>query len=221
MLGIFRLKRDSSSNIAMCKGIFPLPAVMSLTTAPKSRLSDRISAHLNSSKLRNPETMPRAISKFITHHPWSVTHVAGSDEVFLHNTVDARAIDIRWSIIPVIGDNFSPLPQPGIPFTISVSDKLTPQGIVFRCRTRRTSSFRYAIERVGCYTSFPERDSSTSYAGPHFATLEPELQMAFDEVLHAWGMNTEVVDFIEASSQYYNNLEYINWLCNINDFISK
>ena len=50
---------------------------------------------------------------------------------------------------------------------------------------------------------------------------EPALQEAFDEVLHSWGINTEVVDFIEASSQYYNKVEYVSWLNSIKDFISQ
>ena len=70
-------------------------------------------------------------------------------------------------------------------------------------------------------TTHSERDSELSYGGPRFDTLEPELQVAFDKVLHAWGIDEAVVDFIEASSVYYYNSEYINWLHNVNDFISK
>jgi hypothetical protein len=120
-----------------------------------------------------------------------------------------------------MGSNFAQSPRTTIPFTISVEDKLTPQGMIFRCSTKTGASYRYVIERVTCFTSFAERDSFSSYYGPRFDTLEPTLQEAFDEVLHEWGMSGEVIDFIEASSQYYNNVEYVNWLCNINDFISK
>lgn len=220
MLGAKAISRGLSSFLPYSKGLLPKQASLSLNTAAKSRLSSRITAHLNSNRFKSPEKMPRAISKFITHHPWTVTHLPGSHEVCLDQTVDARAIDIRWSIIPSSDGSFQ-FASDGIPFTISISDKLTPQGMIFRCRTQQGGSFRFNIDRVGCYSTFSERDSLSSYPGPHFATLEPELQIAFDEVLHSWGMNAEVIEFIEASSQYYNNSEYISWLCNINDFISK
>jgi len=93
--------------------------------------------------------------------------------------------------------------------------------MVFRCTTKRGASYRYVINGVQCYTSHAERDSSKSYKGPLFESLEPVLQEAFDEVLHSWGINPDMVDFIEASCQYYNNAEYIRWLLNINDFISS
>lgn len=165
--------------------------------------------------------MPRAVSKFITHHPWAVSHVIGSDQVSLQHTVNARGVDIRWSLVPTTGSNFVGASRGTIPFTISIEDKLTPQGLIFRCATKKGATYRYVVERVSCYATFAERDSFSSYYGPRFDTLEPTLQEAFDEVLHEWGMGGEVVDFIEASSQYYNNVEYVNWLCNINDFISK
>jgi hypothetical protein len=92
---------------------------------------------------------------------------------------------------------------------------------MFHCRTKRGASYRYVIDSVQCYVSHSERDSRTSYKGPLFESLEPTLQEAFDEVLHSWGMTSEVIDFVEASCQYYNNSEYIRWLLNINDFISS
>ena len=77
------------------------------------------------------------------------------------------------------------------------------------------------INNVRCYSSHAERDSHESYRGPKFATLEPSLQAGLDEVLHSWGIDDEVMDFIEAATKYYNNSEYIQWLLNINDFISS
>jgi hypothetical protein len=77
------------------------------------------------------------------------------------------------------------------------------------------------IGSISCYRSFAERDSKASYKGPLFSSLEPALQESLDQILHEWNITTEVIDFIEASAQYYNNLEYINWLGSINDFISK
>ena len=221
MLSCRSLLRAHSTNVARMMGIFPRPISSSLNTFTKSRLSSRITAHLSSSKIGNPDKMPRAVSKFIIHHPWNIKHVTGSEEVELHKTIHARAVDVKWSIGPSSGIASSMQPISGVHFTISVSDKLTPQGMVFECRTQKASSYKYVIDRVSCYSSFAERDSLSSYRGPLFASLEPELQGAFDQVLHDWGISTEVIDFIEASAQYYNNLEYIRWLCNINEFISK
>ena len=220
MLGI-KTTVANSSVLARKLGIFPGPRHLLLNTTTKSRLSSRINAYLSSNKLNSVERMPRAVSKFITHHPWSVQHVTRTHEVLLHKTIHARAMDIKWSIFPASTGGLTTSSQSGVNFTISVSDKLTPQGLVFVCRTKKRSSYRYVIDRISSYGSFSERDSKYSYRGPSFMTLEPELQAAFDEVLHDWGISTEVIDFIEASSQYYNNLEYINWLCSINDFISK
>ncbi len=81
--------------------------------------------------------------------------------------------------------------------------------------------YRYVINRVQCYSSVAEKDASESYKGPFFESLEPEFQEALDELLSSWSINSEVVDFIEASSQYYNNAEHMRWLLNINDFISS
>ena len=186
-----------------------------------ARLSSRISAHLNSSKVISPDKMPRAISKFITHYPWSIQHKTGSSVVSMHNTVHARAVDIRWELPIATSVEFASHTKLSVPFTISVEDKLTPQTLLFHCRTWKGRSYRFLIERVSCYSTHVERDAFSSYKGPNFASLDPALQEAFDEVLHSWGMNTEVIDFIEASNQYYNNVEFVNWLCNINDFISK
>ena len=137
----------------------------------------------------------------------------------MRRTVDARAIDIKWEFSPSAGGDF--VNATPISFTISVEDKLTPQGMVFHCRTRKAASYRYLIEHLECYTSHSERDAYSKYRGPRFETLEPILQEAFDEVLHSWGMGPEVIDFIEASSQYYNSMEYVSWLSNIKDFISQ
>jgi len=149
----------------------------------------------------------------------------------MYNDVDARRIEIKWDIMNNSPGNFlkvrSPLTahfiehQATIPFSISIEDKLTPQGMLFHCRTRRGTIYRYVINSVQCYSSHAERDSKTSYRGPLFESLEATLQESFDEVLHSWGMTSEVVDFVEASSQYYNNSEYVRWLLNINDFISS
>lgn len=76
------------------------------------------------------------------------------------------------------------------------------------------------INTVRCYSSHAERDSLVSYKGPKFESLEISLQEAMDEVLHSWGIDEEVMDFIEAANKYYNNSEYIQWLLNISDFIS-
>jgi len=197
------------------------PATRGVHTPATSRLSNRIDAHLNSSKVMSPEQMPRAVSKFITHHPWSIRHKAGATAVSMHNTVLARAVDIHWDIFPSTANDFVGICQASIPFTISVEDKLTPQGMIFHCSTRKAVSYRYVIERVECYRSHAELRSKSRFRGPRFDTLEPALQEAFDEVLHSWGINTEVVDFIEASSQYYNKVEYVSWLNSIKDFISQ
>ena len=211
----------------------PLFPIIRWSSTPASdRLINRINAHLSSSKLMNPAKMPRAISKFITHYPWTLHHSPGSGVMSMHNDVDARRVDIKWEILNSspgnflkvrgISRNISPTSyQATIPFSISVEDKLTPQGMVFHCRTKRGTSYRYVINSVQCYASHSERDSITSYKGPLFESLEPALQEAFDEVLNSWGMTSEVIDFVEASSQYYNNSEYIRWLLNINDFISS
>lgn len=98
---------------------------------------------------------------------------------------------------------------------------LSPQGMIFRCQSKRGMDYRYVVKRVQCYSTTAERDSSKSYSGPLFESLEPELQEALDELLSTWLINTDVVDFIEASSQYYNNAEHMRWLLNINDFISN
>ena len=169
----------------------------------------------------SPEQMPRAVSKFITHHPWSIRHKAGTCLVSMHNTVHARGIDINWDIYQTQSPNLGGIPPQSIPFTISVEDKLTPQGMIFHCRTRKTATYRFVIERVECYSSHAERKSDSRFRGPRFDSLEPALQEAFDEVLHSWGMNSEVVDFIEASSQYYNKVEYVAWLNSIKNFISQ
>lgn len=221
MLGCKSVFRTYSPHLVRNMGIFSRPLCASLNTFTKSRLSSRITAHLSSNKLGSPEKMPRAVSKFIIHHPWTVHHVKGAAEVGLHKTVHARAIDIKWVIAPSSSVASFASPVSGVQFTISVSDKLTPQGIILDCRSQKASPYKYVIDRVRCYTSFAERDSLSSYRGPLFASLEPKLQSAFDEVLHDWGISTELIDFIDASAEYYNNLEYIRWLCNINEFISK
>jgi hypothetical protein len=190
-----------------------------ITTPASSRLTSRIDAHLSSSKASKKEVMPRAISRFIIHYPWSIRHTSGTRKVSMHRTVDARAIEIKWELFPSVGGDF--VNATSIFFTISVEDKLTPQGMIFHCRTRKGANYRYMIECVECYTSHTERDSRSSFRGPRFDTLEPILQEAFDELLHSWGMGTEVIDFIEASSQYYNSMEYVSWLSNIKDFISQ
>lgn len=91
----------------------------------------------------------------------------------------------------------------------------------FYCETARSPSYRYMINQVRCFSSHAERDSPLSYKGPKFESLSVPLQESLDEVMHSWGVNSEVVDFIEASSTYYNNSEYIQWLLNINDFINS
>lgn len=160
--------------------------------------------------------MPREISKFVTSEKWSIHHSEGSRLISIDQTVDARKVAVEW-LLPEI-DTHGPVE---LDFRISVEDKLTPQGMVFSCVIRETGNYRYIIKFIRCYRTYFERDSSSSYGGPRFDSLEPELQAALDEVLHSWGVNEEVIDFIGASSKYYYNSEYINWLHNVNDFISK
>ena len=75
------------------------PFIRRMDTPAGARLSNRINAHLSSSKVISPDKMPRAVSKFITYHPWSIQHKPGSSFMSMHNTVDARSIDIRWDLI--------------------------------------------------------------------------------------------------------------------------
>ena len=82
------------------------PIVRWLDSPASSRLSDRISAHLSSSKMKDPVKMPRAISRFITHYPWSVVHTPGSTIVSMRNVVDARAIEVSWNIADAFPANF-------------------------------------------------------------------------------------------------------------------
>ena len=84
--------------------LFPIVRWMESTAS--SRLSNRISAQLSSTKLREPSKMPRAISRFITHYPWSVQHTPGSSIVSMKNVVDARSIDVSWDIADAFPSNF-------------------------------------------------------------------------------------------------------------------
>lgn len=93
--------------------------------------------------------------------------------------------------------------------------------MVFQCETKRGSGYRYLINHVRCYSSHAERDALKGYKGPKFESLNVPLQEGLDELMFTWGVTAEVMDFIEAASKYYDNSEYIRWLLNINDFISR
>ena len=82
------------------------PIVRWLDSSASSRLSNRISTHLSSRKLLDPVKMPRAISRFITHYPWSVDHTPGSTIVSMKHVVDARAVDVSWDIADAFPANF-------------------------------------------------------------------------------------------------------------------
>lgn len=82
------------------------PIVQWMNTRATYRLSSRINAHLSSNKVIDPHRMPRTISKFITHYPWSVQHKAGSRRISMHNTVAARLINVSWDIINSPSSNF-------------------------------------------------------------------------------------------------------------------
>jgi hypothetical protein len=85
----------------------PLFPIIRWTNTPASdRLSSRINAHLSSSKLLHPVKMPRAISKFITHYPWTLQHSPGSSIISMHNDVDARKVEVKWEILNTLPGNF-------------------------------------------------------------------------------------------------------------------
>ncbi len=92
------------------------PIVRWMDSPASTRLSSRISAHLSSTKVGNPDKMPRAISRFITHYPWSVHHEPGSTTIVMSNVVDARAINVSWDIADSFPANFMKVRIPFIPF---------------------------------------------------------------------------------------------------------
>lgn len=186
-----------------------------ITDPLRIRMSKSLATQLASSTVSLRKMMPREISKFITAEKWSVRHNVGSKFACIERTVEARKVQVEWMLPMSVFD------ESRLEFRIHIEDKLTPQGMVFTCFTRQRRTHRFVIKFLQCYGSFSERDSAHSYEGPRFDTLEPQLQAAFDETLHAWGIDGEVIDFIEASSKYYKNAEYINWLHNVSEFISK
>ena len=104
-------RTDMNTSIIQGRGIVrfgnPLfPIVRWMDSPASNRLSNRINAHLSSSKLRSPDKMPRAISRFITHYPWSVNHEPGSTHIVMSNVVDARSINVSWNIADSFPANF-------------------------------------------------------------------------------------------------------------------
>jgi hypothetical protein len=43
--------------------------------------------------------MPRTVSKFIAHNPWSIQHKPGTSYMSMQNVVDARKVDVQWDIV--------------------------------------------------------------------------------------------------------------------------
>lgn len=59
-----------------------------------------------------------------------------------------------------------------------------------------------------------------AYAGPEFATLDPNLQGAIEAYLELRKIDTELGSFLTEYSVWYENLNYIAWLKNLTKFFA-
>merc|ERR1719277_2531642 len=104
--------------------------------------------------------------------------------------------------------------------SVTVENKAGDAGLVFYCSTQTGEEHRYIIGNVKNFSSVKEKESVSSYNGPDFEDLDDKLQEALDEYLAELGMSSEVCDFVDALAVDKEQREYVNWLKNVQKFMS-
>lgn len=111
-----------------------------------------------------------------------------------------------------------------VDFTVSVSKPGAAKGLVIDCacfNSELSINYVTAVEQPEKYA----RESRLSrapdqYLGPEFGTLEERVQVAMQDFLQGLGLDDEVVTFIEIYSLDKEQRLYMNWLDDVEAFLS-
>ena len=71
------------------------------------------------------------------------------------------------------------------------------------------------------YEESSAKDSLANYPGPFYEDLDERFQDKFERLLSDFGINSELCLFIERFAADKENREYIRWLNNLQQFVSK
>ncbi|KAJ8598786.1 hypothetical protein CTAYLR_010186 [Chrysophaeum taylorii] len=77
------------------------------------------------------------------------------------------------------------------------------------------------IDGVAFYKSAAADDDKDIYDGPKFDELDPRVQAAFYSYLDERGVDPDLCGFINSYANHKEVVEYVNWLENVQAFVTK
>lgn len=112
-------------------------------------------------------------------------------------------------------DDDEAMDEPAFEFTASI--KKGGEELVFDCEARS----EVTIRRVLLVPSGGSVDDYSSYMGPVFDELEPDMQTAFHDYLEARGINDDLSSFICMYSDAKEQKEFVSWMKGVRNFLDK
>jgi complement component 1 Q subcomponent-binding protein len=168
---------------------------------------------------------PPLVKDFVSKSPFKFSATAGDVNMVLSREQDGKKMTVDWQLTSPFGDdameeNEQDDSAPPTDFTFSVESMSGDEGLIFYCSTSSGDGDRFVIGNVRQFSSKDEKDSNTAYNGPDFEDLDEKLQESFLEYLKDSGLTDELCDFIDATALDKEQVEYMRWLNNSQQFLA-
>lgn len=102
-----------------------------------------------------------------------------------------------------------------IEFDVKVTDKAGNR-LIFEC----LASDGVQIDGIAFFRQADSDDDKDMYDGPKFDELDPRVQAAFYALLDERGVSPDLCALINMYATHKENLEYVNWLEAVHNFVS-
>jgi complement component 1 Q subcomponent-binding protein len=192
-------------------------------SSAQTKLSKILEAEAKHEKDQYEE--PPLVKDFVAKSPFTFSMTAGDVNMTLSRESGGKKMVVDWQLTSPFGDdameeNEQDDSAPPTDFTFSVESTSGDEGLIFYCSTSSGDGDRFVIGNVRQYSSKEEKDSNTAYNGPDFEDLDEKLQESFLEYLKDSGLTDELCDFIDATALDKEQVEYMRWLKNAQQFLA-
>jgi len=185
---------------------------------------------------------PEFIKEFKAKSPWKIEDVAGHDEITLARQFGNENIRMMFSIADIDTQQAYPNEEEegapaeeneeqavSYPIRVSISiTKTDAAGVINVDAICQDGAF--LVDNISFYTDTKVGTELTAeadwkrrglYIGPHFDQLDPAVQEAFEKYFEERGIDESLAMFIPEFAEHKEQLEYVQWLKNVQAFIGK
>ncbi|KAJ7485775.1 regulatory protein suaprga1 [Mycena latifolia] len=204
----------------------------SATAQLAAKLREELEYEVTAAEEAGSEEVPAFLAEFMQSGIWTIEDTPGSDEVFLTRTFGDENIRAMFSIadLQVADEDLEEEPEAEAPPTelrvsLSITKANTPGALMadLYCAEGAlqpgTVSFYKDASVARDLTIEADFKRRTLYGGPHFETLDTNLQEVFTQYLAERGIDGALASFVPEYAHWKEQREYVKWLEGVGKFV--